>query len=75
MKEIQARLTDYPFALEPELRDAANEHGYRIAQEQAAGWLIFSSASAPGEIAVAATKTACLARSSCPSLTLGLRGS
>lgn len=55
MKETQARLTDYPFALESELRDAANEHGYRIAQGQAAGWLFFSSASAPGEIAVAAT--------------------
>lgn len=55
MKETQTRLTDYPFALESELRDAANEHGYRIAQGQAAGWLFFSSASAPGEIAVAAT--------------------
>lgn len=49
------RLSSYPFALESELRDAANEHGYRIAQGQAAGWLFFSSASAPGEIAVAAT--------------------
>ena len=56
MKETQVRLTDHPFALESELRDAANEHGYRIAQGQAAGWLFFSSASAPGEIAVAATK-------------------
>lgn len=55
MIETQTRLTDYPFALESELRDAANEHGYRIAQGQAAGWLFFSSASAPGEIAVAAT--------------------
>lgn len=49
------RRSDYPFALESELRDAANEHGYRISQGQAAGWLFFSSASAPGEIAVAAT--------------------
>lgn len=49
------RLQRYPFALESELRDAANGHGYRIAQGQAAGWLFYSSASAPGEIAVAAT--------------------
>jgi putative restriction endonuclease len=49
------RLFDYPFALESELRDAANGQGYRIAQGQAAGWLFYSSASAPGEIAVAAT--------------------
>lgn len=50
------RLQDYPFALASELKDAANEHGYRISQGQAAGWLFFSSASAPGEIAVAATE-------------------
>lgn len=49
------RLIDYSFALESELRDAANGQGYRIAQGQAAGWLFYSSASAPGEIAVAAT--------------------
>lgn len=49
------RLLSYPFALESELRDAANGQGYRIAQGQAAGWLFYSSASAPGEIAVAAT--------------------
>ncbi|AOL95501.1 HNH endonuclease [Porphyrobacter sp. LM 6] len=56
MIDTKTRLTDYPFALQSELQDAANEHGYRIAQGQAAGWLFFSSASAPGEIAVAATK-------------------
>lgn len=56
MISTQSRRSDYPFALESELRDAANEHGYRIPQGQAAGWLFFSSASAPGEIAVAATK-------------------
>lgn len=55
MISTQSRRSDYPFALESELRDAANEHGYRIPQGQAAGWLFFSSASAPGEIAVAAT--------------------
>ncbi len=44
-----------PSALESELRDAANGQGYRIAQGQAVGWLFYSSASAPGEIAVAAT--------------------
>lgn len=50
------RLDVYPFALMSELRDAANEHGYRIGPEQAAGWLFFRSATAPGEIAVAATR-------------------
>ena len=50
-----ARLENYPFALESELRDAANDHGYRIGPEHAAGWLFFRSATAPGEIAVAAT--------------------
>lgn len=55
MMDTGTRLFEYPFALESELRDAANGQGYRIAQGQAAGWLFFSSASAPGEIAVAAT--------------------
>lgn len=49
------RLPDYPFALESELQDAAHEQGYRINQGKAAGWLFFTSATAPGEIAVAAT--------------------
>lgn len=49
------RLDTYPFELQSELRDAANGHGYRIGPEQAAGWLFFRSATAPGEIAVAAT--------------------
>jgi len=49
-----ARLAIYPFALLSELRDAANEHGYRIGPEEAAGWVFFRSASAPGEIALAA---------------------
>jgi hypothetical protein len=52
--DTQIRLNTYPFALQSELRDAANEHGYRVGPEQAAGWLFFRSASAPGEIAVAA---------------------
>jgi putative restriction endonuclease len=54
--DTRSRLDIYPFALQSELRDAANEHGYRIGPEQAAGWLFFRSASAPGEIAVAATQ-------------------
>jgi putative restriction endonuclease len=50
----EGRLTTYPFALLSELRDAANEHGYRIGPEEAAGWVFFRSASAPAEIALAA---------------------
>lgn len=53
--DTAARLKGYPVSLESELRDAANEHGYRIGPEQAAGWIFFRSASAPGEIALAAT--------------------
>jgi hypothetical protein len=53
--DANLRLNTYPFELQSELRDAANEHGYRIGPEQAAGWLFFRSATAPGEIAVAAT--------------------
>ncbi len=56
MPDTRQRATHYGFSVESELRDAANEHGYRIAQGQAAGWLFFSSVSAPGEIAVAATE-------------------
>ncbi|MEY9404582.1 putative restriction endonuclease [Bradyrhizobium japonicum] len=54
MIETSSRLDNYPFALASELRDAANEHGFRIGPEQASGWIFFRSASAPGEIAVAA---------------------
>jgi hypothetical protein len=54
MIDAGSRLTTYPFALSSELRDAANEHGYRIGPERAAGWQFFRSASAPGEIALAA---------------------
>ncbi len=50
------RLQEYPFALHSELRDAANEHGYRVGPEQSAGWLFFRSASAPGEVALSATQ-------------------
>lgn len=53
--DTRLRCDNYPFELQSELRDAANEHGYRIGPEQAAGWLFFRSATAPGEIAVAAT--------------------
>lgn len=55
MTTTATRSTHYPFAVLSELRDAANEHGYRIGPEQAGGWLFFRSATAPGEIAVAAT--------------------
>ncbi|MEI8703405.1 HNH endonuclease [Mesorhizobium sp. ISC15] len=47
----------YPFALLSELRDAANEHGYRIGPEEAAGWIFFRSASAPAEIGLAAASS------------------
>src|SRR5258706_16441703 len=50
----EGRLSGYSFALLSELRDAANEHGYRIGPEEAAGWIFFRSASAPAEIALAA---------------------
>lgn len=56
MIDTGTRALAYPFAIESELRDAANDQGYRIALGQAAGWLFFSSASVPGEIAVAATE-------------------
>lgn len=55
MIDTRARLSDYPFEVRSELRDAANENGYRIGPEAAAGWLFFRSATAPGEIALAAT--------------------
>ena len=56
LAEIDADLPQVlpPFALLSELRDAANEHGYRIGPEEAAGWLFFRSASAPAEIGLAA---------------------
>jgi len=47
-------LTAFPFVVLSELRDAANEHGYRIGPEEAGGWIFFRSASAPGEIGLAA---------------------
>ena len=58
MIDTRERIRTYPFALASELRDAANEHGYRIGPEEAAGWVFFRSASAPGEIALAATAAA-----------------
>ncbi|MER8678817.1 HNH endonuclease [Mesorhizobium sp. M1405] len=54
MTAAETRLITYPFALLSELRDAANEHGYRIGPEEAAGWIFFRSASAPAEIGLAA---------------------
>lgn len=54
MISTEGRLTAYPFVLLSELRDAANEHGYRIGPEEAGRWIFFRSASAPGEIGLAA---------------------
>lgn len=54
MTSTEGRLAAYPFVLLSELRDAANEHGYRIGPEEAGGWILFRSASAPGEIGLAA---------------------
>lgn len=54
MISTDRRLTAYPFIVLSELRDAANEHGYRIGPEEAGGWIFFRSASAPGEIGLAA---------------------
>ncbi|SNT32506.1 HNH endonuclease [Tardiphaga sp. OK246] len=55
MTRTEGRLAAYPFVLLSELRDAANEHGYRIGPEEAGGWIFFRSASAPGEIGLAAS--------------------
>lgn len=49
------RLAAYRYDLSSELREAANEHGYRIGPDEASGWLFFRSATAPGEIALAGT--------------------
>lgn len=57
MSSTEERLAAYPFVLLSELRDAANEHGYRIGPEEAGGWIFFRSASAPGEIGLAAAST------------------
>ena len=54
MISTAGRLAAYPFVLFSELRDAANEHGYRIGPEEAGGWIFYRSASAPGEIGLAA---------------------
>lgn len=55
--DTSQRLDDYPYKLLSELKEAANEHGYRIGPDQASGWLFFRSASVPGEIAIAATSS------------------
>ncbi|WP_065376800.1 HNH endonuclease [Ensifer adhaerens] len=54
MVDPSQRLWNIPIATESNLRDAAFDQGYRIGPEQAAGWIFFRSASAPGEIALAA---------------------
>lgn len=54
MTSTDLRLRNYPFALATELDDAAKEHGYRLESGFADGWRFWKSATAPGEIAVAA---------------------
>lgn len=54
MTSTDQRLRNCPFALASELEDAAKEHGYRIAGGSADGWLFWNSATARGEIAIAA---------------------
>ncbi len=53
MTDTAQRLWNIPIVTESNLRDAAFDQGYRIGPEQAAGWMFFRSASAPGEIALA----------------------
>lgn len=55
MTSTDKRLRDCPFALASELEDAAKEHGYRIPSGSADGWQFWKSATARGEIAVAAS--------------------
>jgi hypothetical protein len=57
MISTDLRLRNYSFALTSELDDAAKEHGYRIAGGSADGWLFWKSATAHGEIGVAAAST------------------
>ncbi|MBY5870319.1 HNH endonuclease [Rhizobium leguminosarum] len=54
MIDSSQRLWAIPIVTESNLRDAAFDQGYRIGPEHAAGWIFFRSASAPGEIALAA---------------------
>lgn len=54
MTDTAQRLWNIPIVTESNLRDAAFDQGYRIGPEQAAGWMFFRSASAPGEVALAA---------------------
>ncbi|MDH0869810.1 HNH endonuclease [Agrobacterium pusense] len=54
MIDTGLRLWTVPLVTESNLRDAAFDQGYRIGPEQAAGWIFFRSASAPGEVAFAA---------------------
>lgn len=53
MTDTSQRLVNISVVTESNLRDAAFDQGYRIGPEQAAGWVFFRSASAPGEIAMA----------------------
>jgi hypothetical protein len=58
MISTDLRLRECPFALSSELEDAAREHGYRIPSGVADGWLFWKSATAHGEIAIAAASAA-----------------
>lgn len=49
------RLKVYPMGLHSEIQAAANERGYRIWESNFDGWCRYRSATAPGEIAIAAT--------------------
>jgi putative restriction endonuclease len=49
------RMEAYPPALHSEIQAAANDRGYRIWEGNPDGWCRFRSATAPGEIAIAAT--------------------
>jgi hypothetical protein len=54
MTSTNVRLRDYTLALRSELDDAAKEHGFRVEGGSADGWRFWKSATAKGEIAVAA---------------------
>lgn len=54
MTPTDQRLRAVPFAVASELEDAAKEHGFRIPGGSADGWQFWKSATARGEIAIAA---------------------
>ena len=54
MNDTNTRKRSIDHLLSDRLDEAANEHGYRIAKGEAAGWRFYGSASAPREIALGA---------------------